>query len=196
VEVVAVASQKLATSFTLPAQLIPFESVSVYPKVTGFVDMVRVDRGSRVYKGELIVRLSAPELVAQRGQAESAIRAAESQLSAAKDKLSSDKGTYLHLASAAKTPGVVAENDVMVASQTASLQYLFTSPASERCNKGRHLGGTCGPTYASGACGVCNDRLGSLADFYIVGLLLVPILVESGKAVFFCHSFSWAAASG
>jgi membrane fusion protein (multidrug efflux system) len=120
VEVVAVASQKLATTFTLPAQLVPFQSVSVYPKVTGFVDMIRVDRGSRVHKGELIVRLSAPELVAQRGQAESAMRAAESQLSTAKAKLSSDKGTYLHLASAAKTPGVVAENDVMVASQTTS----------------------------------------------------------------------------
>jgi membrane fusion protein (multidrug efflux system) len=120
VEVVAVASQKLATTFTLPAQLVPFQSVSVYPKVTGFVDMIRVDRGSRVHKGELIVRLSAPELVAQRGQAESAMRAAESQLSTAKAKLSSDKGTYLHLASAAKTPGVVAENDVMVASQATS----------------------------------------------------------------------------
>jgi membrane fusion protein, multidrug efflux system len=120
VEVVPVASQKLATTFTLPAQLVPFQSVNVYPKVTGFVDMIRVDRGSRVHKGELIVRLSAPELVAQRGQAESAMRAAESQLSTAKAKLSSDKGTYLHLASAAKTPGVVAENDVMVASQTTS----------------------------------------------------------------------------
>jgi membrane fusion protein, multidrug efflux system len=120
VEVVPVASQKLATTFTLPAQLVPFQSVNVYPKVTGFVDMIRVDRGSRVHKGELIVRLSAPELVAQRGQAESAMRAAESQLSTAKAKLSSDQGTYLHLASAAKTPGVVAENDVMVASQTTS----------------------------------------------------------------------------
>jgi RND family efflux transporter MFP subunit len=119
-EVVPVASQKLATTFTLPAQLMPFQSVNVYPKVTGFVDTIRVDRGSRVHKGELIVRLSAPELVAQRGQAESAMRAAESQLSTAKAKLSSDKGTYLHLASAAKTPGVVAENDVMVASQTTS----------------------------------------------------------------------------
>jgi RND family efflux transporter MFP subunit len=120
VEVVPVASQKLATTFTLPAQLVPFQSVGIYPKVTGFVDMIRVDRGSRVHKGELIVRLSAPELVAQRGQAESAMRAAESHLSTAKAKLSSDKGTYLHLASAAKTPGVVAENDVMVASQTTS----------------------------------------------------------------------------
>jgi membrane fusion protein, multidrug efflux system len=120
VEVVPVASQNLATVFTLPAQLVPFETVDIYPKVTGFMDMIRVDRGSRVHKGELIIRLSAPELVAQRSQTESALRAAESQLTTAQAKLTSDKGTYLHMASAAKTPGVVAENDVMVASQTAS----------------------------------------------------------------------------
>src|SRR5882724_5648415 len=120
VEVVPVAAQKLATVFTLPAQLVPFETVDIYPKVTGFMDMIRVDRGSRVHKGELIIRLSAPELVAQRAQAESALRAAEAQLTTAQAKLASDNGTYLHIASAAKTPGVVAENDVMVASQTAS----------------------------------------------------------------------------
>src|SRR5258707_10515916 len=120
VEVVPVASQKLATVFTLPAQLVPFETVAIYPRVTGFMDMIRVDRGSRVHKGELIIRLSAPELVAQRAQAESALRAAEAQLTTAQAKLASDNGTYMHMASAAKTPGVVAENDVMVASQTAS----------------------------------------------------------------------------
>jgi membrane fusion protein (multidrug efflux system) len=120
VEVVSVTSQKLATVFTLPAQLVPFQTVDIYPRVTGFMDMIRVDRGSRVHKGELIIRLSAPELVSQRAQAESALRAAESQLTTVQAKLASDKGTYLHLASAAKTPGVVAENDVMVASQTVS----------------------------------------------------------------------------
>jgi RND family efflux transporter MFP subunit len=73
-----------------------------------------------VHRGDLIIRLSAPELVAQRAQAESALHAAESQLTSAQAKLAADKGTYLHLASAAKTPGVVAENDVMVADQTAS----------------------------------------------------------------------------
>jgi membrane fusion protein, multidrug efflux system len=120
VEVVSVTSQKLATVFTLPAQLVPFETVDIYPKVSGFIEMIRVDRGSRVRKGELIIRLSAPELLAQRAQAESAVRAAESQLTSVQAKLASDQGTYLHMASAAKTPGVVAENDVMVASQTAS----------------------------------------------------------------------------
>jgi RND family efflux transporter MFP subunit len=120
VEVVPITSEKLATVFTLPAQLVPFETVDIYPKVTGFVDLIRIDRGSRVHKGELIIRLSAPELVAQRAQAESALHASESQLTTAQAKLAADNGTYLHLASAAKTPGVVAENDVMVASQTAS----------------------------------------------------------------------------
>jgi membrane fusion protein, multidrug efflux system len=41
-------------------------------------------------------------------------------LTSVQAKLNADKGTYLHLASAAQTPGVVAENDVMVASQTAT----------------------------------------------------------------------------
>jgi membrane fusion protein, multidrug efflux system len=131
VEVVSVASQKLATMFTLPAQLVPYETVDIYPKVTGFIDVIHVDRGSRVRKGELIIRLSAPELMAQRAQAESALRAAESQLSTAQAKLASDKGTYMHLASAAKTPGVVAENDLMVANQTASAdQGLMQSAES------------------------------------------------------------------
>src|SRR5260370_1902828 len=120
VEVVPVASQKLATVFALPAQLVPFQTVDIYAKVTGFVDMIRVDRGSRVHKAELIIRLSAPELLSQRAQAQSALRAAEAQLTTAQAQLASDNGTYLHMASAAKTPGVVAENDVMVASQTAS----------------------------------------------------------------------------
>src|SRR6266481_2766691 len=132
VEVVPVASQKFSTVFTLPAQLVPFETVDIYPRVTGFMDMIRVDRGSRVRKGELIIRLSAPELVAQRTQAASALRAAEAQLTTAQAKLTSDNGTYLHVASAAKTPGVVAENDVMVARQTVSAdqgQVTFTVPA-------------------------------------------------------------------
>ena len=137
VEVVPVAAQKLATVFTLPAQLVPFETVDIYPRVTGFMDMIRVDRGSRVHKGELIIRLSAPELVAQRAQAESALRAAESQLTTAQAKLASDKGTYQHLAAAAQTPGVVAENDVMEASQTVSADQGLVQSAEHNAAAAR-----------------------------------------------------------
>lgn len=118
-ETVAVVSKKLDAPVSLPAQLLPYESVDIYPKVTGFIDSIEVDRGSRVNKGDVLVRLTAPELVAQRSQAESGLRAAESQLASVQAKLAADQGTYLHLASAAKTPGVVAENDLLVANQTA-----------------------------------------------------------------------------
>jgi membrane fusion protein, multidrug efflux system len=137
VETVTVVSKKLDAPVSLPAQLLPYETVDVYPKVTGFIDSIKVDRGSRVKKGDLLVRLTAPELVAQRSQAESALRAAESQLASAQAKLASDQGTYLHLAAAAKTPGVVADNDLLVANQTAVADKGAAAAAESNVNAAR-----------------------------------------------------------
>jgi membrane fusion protein (multidrug efflux system) len=131
VATVSVTSRNLQTTITLPAQLVPYESVDVYPKVTGFVQTVTVDRGSRVQRGQLLVRLTAPELNSQRAQAEAAVRAAQSQLAAAQAKFASDNGTYLHMVAAAKTPGVLAENDVMVASQTVSADQGMVQAAEQ-----------------------------------------------------------------
>lgn len=131
VTVVAVQSEKLDTMLSLPAQITPYEVVDIYPKVTGFLDTITVDRGSRVRSGELIIRLSAPELLAQRAQAEASVQGAEAQLSSAKAKLASDQGTYLHLAAAAQTPGVVAGNDLQVAEQTAAADKAQLDAASK-----------------------------------------------------------------
>jgi RND family efflux transporter MFP subunit len=131
VTVVAVQSEKLDTTLSLPAQITPYEVVDIYPKVTGFLDTITVDRGSRVRSGELIIRLSAPELLAQRAQAEASVQGAEAQLSSAKAKLASDQGTYLHLAAAAQTPGVVAGNDLQVAEQTAAADKAQLDAASK-----------------------------------------------------------------
>jgi membrane fusion protein, multidrug efflux system len=120
VNVVSVESQKLNATLSLPAQTSPYEAVAIYPKVTGFIEKLPVDRGSHVKSGELIVQLSAPELLAQRSQAEANLQTAQSHLAAAKAKLASDNGTYEHLAAAAKTPGVVAGNDLLVAEQTTA----------------------------------------------------------------------------
>ncbi|MGO9948711.1 MAG: efflux RND transporter periplasmic adaptor subunit [Steroidobacteraceae bacterium] len=125
-----VESQKLDTTLSLPAQITPYEAVDVFPKVTGFIDTILVDRGSRVKAGEVIVRLSAPELVAQRTQAEADLHSAEAQLASAQAKFASDHGTYLHLAAAAKTPGVVAGNDLQVAEQTAAADNAQLEAAS------------------------------------------------------------------
>jgi RND family efflux transporter MFP subunit len=137
VDTVAVLTKQLSATVSLPAQLIPYQRVDVYPKVTGFLESIRVDRGSRVHKGELLMRFYAPELASQRSQAEAAVGAAESQLVTARAKLASDKGTYLHMVAAAKTPGVVAENDVMVASQTANADSGTVAAAEQNVGAAR-----------------------------------------------------------
>src|SRR5262249_35425822 len=77
-EVATVIAQRLDTSTRLPAEIYAYESVSLFPRVNGFVDDVAVDRGNSVHKGQLLVRLSAPELVAQRAEAESKLAATRS----------------------------------------------------------------------------------------------------------------------
>jgi RND family efflux transporter MFP subunit len=119
VEVVTVKSQKLNSTERLPAELVPYETVEIYAKQTGFVKSISVDRGSKVKKGELIAELEAPELVAQRAQANAAYESSESQLAAAQAKLAADEATYGHMKAAAKVPGVVAANDLDIAQKTA-----------------------------------------------------------------------------
>ena len=119
VDVTIVKSQKLAATISLPAELVPYEAVDLYAKETGFVKSIKVDRGSRVKQGELIAELEAPELLAQRAQANAAYQGAEAQLAAGQAKLAADQATYQHMSAASKTPGVVAGNDLDIAQRTA-----------------------------------------------------------------------------
>ena len=118
VDVTKVISQKLSLTVKLPGEITPYESVAEYPKVTAFVKWIGVDRGSHVKAGQEIVRLEAPELVAQKQEAQSKLEAAEAQRAEAEAKLTADQSTFLRLKSAAATPGVVAGNDLEVAQQT------------------------------------------------------------------------------
>ena len=101
VEVVAVSSQHLKETIPLPGELLPFLSVDLSSKITGIVDAVKVDRGARVKKGDVLIQLRAPELQAQRREAEAQLRAANI--------------TYARLQAAASTPGIVAGNDLELA---------------------------------------------------------------------------------
>ena len=118
VEVTKVLSKKLAIAVRLPGELQAYEVVAVFPKVTGFVDSISVDRGSVVKTGQLMARLVAPELAAQRAEAQSKLQGAESQRAESEAKLASDENTYQRLKAASATPGVVAQNDLEVAQRT------------------------------------------------------------------------------
>lgn len=54
---------------TLPGQTEPFFSSTIYPRATGYVAERRVDIGSHVKKGDLLIRIAAPDLDAQLAQA-------------------------------------------------------------------------------------------------------------------------------
>ena len=119
IDVVRVVEQSLDVPLSLPGELTAFQSVAMFPRVTGFVKAVNVDRGSTVRVGQLLASLEAPELVAQRSEAQSKLSAAEAQLSVARAKADADKGTFARLKAASATPGVVAGNDVVIAEKTA-----------------------------------------------------------------------------
>jgi membrane fusion protein, multidrug efflux system len=119
VEVAKVTSKKLSIATRLPGELQAYEGVAVFPKITAYVDSISVDRGSRVKAGQLMARLVAPEVAAQRAEAQSKLQAAEAQRAEAEAKLASDQSTYERLKSASATPGVVAGNDLEIAQKGA-----------------------------------------------------------------------------
>jgi RND family efflux transporter MFP subunit len=119
VEVVKVISKKAERKVELPGEFMPYQSVAVRAKVTGFVEQVYVDRGSVVREGQMLATLVAPELTSQRVEAEAKVKSFESQRAEAEAKVVSAQGTYEKLKAASQTPGVVAGNDLLIAQKAA-----------------------------------------------------------------------------
>ena len=129
VTVVAVESRELNRQVRLPGELQAFQDTALYAKVPGFVEVINVDRGTKVKQGQLLARLRAPELDTQRSEADARARAAQSQRVEAASKvngiraqrleaeakLAADEATYRRMKSASATPGVVAGNDLEIA---------------------------------------------------------------------------------
>jgi membrane fusion protein (multidrug efflux system) len=151
VEVVPVLRRTLDRKARLPGELQPYLSVDLYPKVSGILSWIGVDRGSEVKQGQRLARLWAPELKAQRDEAEA--------------KLLSDTLTYENLKNAAATPGVVAPNDLDVAQKTVEADrarvqsfrkmeeyLLIVAPFDGRITERHaHPGALLGPAQAAGA---------------------------------------------
>ncbi len=107
-----------AQTVKLPGELKPWQRVSLTSRVSGIVDAVEVDRGSMVKQGQLLIRLSAPEMKAQIAEAEARGLAIGAQGSEAGARLSAAESTLERLKAAAKTAGAVAENDIVQAEKT------------------------------------------------------------------------------
>jgi RND family efflux transporter MFP subunit len=119
IELAKVTSGKLDQEMVLAGELLPFQQVELRAKVTGFVENIPVDRGSRVAKGDLIALLRAPEIEARTAEAGAELAAAEANLAEAEARLATSESTYERLSKASETPGVVAGNDLLRAEKTA-----------------------------------------------------------------------------
>ena len=136
-DVVRAVERPIDVTLAMPGQLDPYEAVAVYPKVTGFVKTVRVDRGSHVRAGELLAELEAPEVVAQRAEARSKLQAADAQLGVARSKADADASTYDKLRAAAATPGVVAGIDLVLAQKSVEADQSQIAAAQQTAEAAR-----------------------------------------------------------
>ncbi|MBS1808625.1 MAG: efflux RND transporter periplasmic adaptor subunit [Acidobacteria bacterium] len=132
VTVTNVISQELSRNLRLPGELQPYQDVQLFPKVQGFISWIGVDRGSEVKTGQVLVRLTAPELAAQRGEAEaktnvpvaqkleaeSRIAGIRAQRLEAEAKLAASTATFNRMKAASATPGVIAGNELENAQRT------------------------------------------------------------------------------
>ena len=137
IEVVTVVEQPLNVTLSLPGELTPYQTVALYSRVTGFVKTIAVDRGSRVRAGQQLATLEAPELVAQKSEAQSKLQGAVAQLSAIRAKADASASTYEKLKAASATPGVVAGNDVVLAQKAVEADKSQIAAAEQNVEAAR-----------------------------------------------------------
>jgi membrane fusion protein (multidrug efflux system) len=120
-----VRQQSVEQLMKLPAMLAAFLQVSIFPKVNGYVTSVRVDVGSHVHQGDLLMTLEAPELV-------QAVVQAKEKYSQAIANYTIDRENYQRLDEASHTPGAISPMDL--ATDKAKAQADSALANSEKAN--------------------------------------------------------------
>lgn len=105
---VSLTKGKLSSSLQIPGELVAYQQVDIYAKVSSFVKKLHVDVGSEVSTGQLLATMEAPEITSQLSGAESRLRSQEAVYVAS-------KANYDRLYETSKTPGTVSKNDLDIA---------------------------------------------------------------------------------
>ena len=123
VAVAKVQRRDLTSELNIASEFQPFQEVSVYAKVSGYIQKLYVDWGTHVKQGQLLAVLEIPELQQQLQQDEASVKKSEQDLARANEELSRAESaytvahlTYTRLANVQKTrPELVAQEEVDVA---------------------------------------------------------------------------------
>lgn len=117
--------EDFATSLKIPGELIAYQQVDIYAKVSSFVKTLKADIGSEVTAGQLLMTLEAPELTSQ-------LAAAESRLKSQEALYTASRANYDRLLETSKTPGTISKNDLdqAIAKRNSDLAQLNAAKAS------------------------------------------------------------------
>lgn len=100
-------------SITLPATVEPFEKATLYAKVAGYLQSIKVDRGDRVQKGEVLALIAIPEMEKEYRGAQAAVLEAEAALERAQADAALQELTFKRLASVRESQAdVISEQEV------------------------------------------------------------------------------------
>jgi len=99
---------QISGNVQLPGVMQPFQFVQIFPRVSGFVKTVSVDRGSLVKQGQVLITLDAPETEQQ-------VAAAKLRYSQAQANYITSKDRYRRLQETSQTPGTVSPYDLEAA---------------------------------------------------------------------------------
>ncbi len=121
---------------SLPGETQAFDYAALYARATGYVAERRADIGSRVRKGELLVRIAAPDLDAQLLQAEAQLEQAKANLGLARatnQRTTTLAGQgYASRQDADNSGANVSVNEASIKAQAATVQRLRELTSYER----------------------------------------------------------------
>ncbi len=100
-------------SITLPASVEALEQATLYAKVSGYVQSIKVDKGDRVNKGDVLALLDVPEIDKQYQSALASVQQAQAEERRARAETSLKQVTYERLAGVRQAkPDVLPQQDV------------------------------------------------------------------------------------
>ena len=116
IEALSLSKSAMLSSIKIPGELVAYQQVDLYAKVSSFVKKIHVDVGSVVSAGQLLASMEAPEIGSQ-------INGAQSRLKAQQATYIASKATYNRLLETSKTPGTVSQNDLDLALAKQNSDY-------------------------------------------------------------------------
>ncbi len=124
VTVVAPEHRPGVETIALPATVEAIEKATLYAKVSGYVQRIRVDKGDRVKKGEVLAQLEVPEVEKEFQSAQAAVAESQAEYERAETEANLKKVTYQRTQGVRDSePTVVSPQEVDVAraaSETAA----------------------------------------------------------------------------